>query len=491
MSDEFLNNTENDETAALFVSAQKKKKAEEEAAQRAAEEQAKRDAAAAEVRRMEQEVEERRRKAEEEKLALEKAQKEAAEKKTQAPATPPPVNEAVKEVVKQVDKKKLPMLIGIAAGVLVVIVGAIVGIILALKGKKLDLSTVDVNEEYVSKNSEYDIKISYPEDIYPEVAEDKADNGVVITMTPKKKNGITTYFAISDLADDDGDGLTKEDIGLYEVKDIQNYFEKACTAQLESIVPDAEVTDYATSEYDDSKPINYYNEFYFADDKHKSCSSSAWIEPNSNGSYKVVQVFCLQAKGDVGTVDGMTGLLADANNGDAYGQFGANPPKSKDLNGLIEETTMRMGLKVPQDQFARWEHTTNYNVYSDVNGAKIIVEAMESGIDLSEGYSYDEDALVDLAKDQAEKGINGIFSNVESRMLVTDQSSTEGWIGYIGEYKTVIGGTTYWERYRLALWTNEKTGEIFWGLVVTLAPEANKDDYKAIFDEMLNNMVDI
>ena len=493
MGDENMLGPENEDTSALFVSAQKKKRAEEEAKKRAEEEQAKREAAAAEVRRMEQEVEERRRKAEEEKQALENAEKnpegsksvgtsETAQSKKAAPAAP--------------GAKNNMLFIGIGAAVAVlVIIFAIVGLT-GKKGGAGNYADIGANGEYTPKASGFDIKFLYPGDVYQEVTEKKIDeDNLQIYFNPGKGKDVTTNIVMTSLKSEDSrDGqkrLLKSNIPLWGPSDISKMLTEGAKKQMETLMPGATIAEETTAAYSDDNPTTYTYDCTFTTDKYKSGVGRAWLEPNSAGEYKIVLLCCFKEKADNEGVASMRDLFLTNNAKEAFAMPGANPPASIDVEGLLENHEMHMGLHVPKDRFNKFEHTTNYDIWSDLNGAQIIVQSLESDVDEYGIENYDLDGVVASFKEISETGINSYNTAVESRMFLNDKSQTDGKITYTAEYRDVLAGVTYWERFYMTYWMDGTTGKTYWAKIITLAPEKNKDIYKNIFDKTLDTLEDI
>ncbi len=488
MSDEILQNQENDETAALFVSAQKKKKAEEEARKKAEEEKAKREAAEAEVKRMEMEVEERKKRAEEEKLALEKAAEEAKNAQASAPVSAPV--EPVKTVsAKAVDKSKMPIFIGAGAAAVVVIIIAI--FLLKGKGDSVDYASLNMNAEYTSKASGYDIKFAYPDSLYPEVTENKTDDALQILFKPGSKSSVITDVVVSPLHNDKGEQVKTDSIA-FRAHDMNKTLEEVTKPQLESLFPGLNITEQKDSGYTVDNPGEYSLTYTFTSDQYKSGKGYAWVEPNSAGEYMVVLSCFAKAKEDQEAVNKVQQTFADYNAKDAFAIPGANPPDSTEVDGMIEDNTTHMGLHVPKDRFTKWEHTTNYCIWSDLNGAMIITCPIDTDIDFSD-YSIDLDyeKIMDTLRKHGETGVNSFFGDVESRVLLSEEEIMDGAFAYRAEYKDVIGGMTYWERFQSGYWTDVRTGKHYFVQIITVVPEVNKDIYKSIFDKTLASLEDI
>ena len=170
---------------------------------------------------------------------------------------------------------------------------------------------------------------------------------------------------------------------------------------------------------------------------------------------------------------------------------GANPPKATEVDGTLEENTMHMLIHVPKDMFVKWSGSSpSFSVWTDDNGAKIIIQPVDSTIE-GDVTSAQADVLFEGLKEIADTGVSGMFTTVEARTLISEDTSKKGWVGYTADYQTVMSGVTYWERIRLSLWTDETTGQKYWAFIITLAPEVNKSDYKVIFDKTIATLEDL
>ena len=497
MSDEILNNTENDDTSALFVSAQKKKRAEEEAKRRAEEEQAKRDAAAAEVARMEQEVEERRRKAEEERLALQKAEEEAKQRKSDleakldTTATQEAVKKAVEETAEKLKNSKVPKLIGLICGVVACIAICLCVVFTIMEKNRFKIDDVNVDEKYTSEEAGYDIELMYPGELYSEISEDKIDNGVSILFEQEKQKGISTKILISDLLDKDGDAVTRDEVAFYSVNELKECLATISEEQLNNAISGVDIEDSKECKYTEDDPGAYSITYKFSTDEYPNGTAYAWIEPNSKLEYKVVSVICFSKKEDQETVEEFRDLVTVKNAKDAFGMPGANPPTATEVDGNLEETTMHMLIHVPKDMFVKWSKSSpTFSVWTDDNGAKLIIQPIESDWE-GDVTSAQADVLFEGLKEIADSGVNGMFTTVESRTLISEDTSKKGWLGYTADYQTVMSGVTYWERIRICMWTDVTTEQRYWAYIITLAPEVNKNDYKVIFDKTMATLDDM
>ena len=502
MADENNLVPENDDTSALFVSSQKKKKAEEEARRRAEEEQAKRDAAAAEVRRMEQEVEERRKKAEEERLALENEEKMTAEERAKV-AAQKAADKAAKESAaanKAPGSAKIPavnsklfIMIGAVVAVLA-IVFIIVGVV--GKGGKSNYSELGSNGEYVPKATGFDIKLLYPNDVYAEVTEKKVDDdNLQVFFKAKKNKDVTTNIVLTTFKDEDskeGDKkMLNSNIPLFSPDDIQKGLTETAKQQLTGLIPDATVKEETTAQYSDDNPTAYTYDCTFTSGKYKSGTARALIVPNSAGEYKVMMVCCFKESSDDEGVVSMRDVFVKNNSTSAFAMPGALPPTAIDVEGMLENHDMHMGLRVPKDRFVKFPHTTNYDLWCDINGATIIVQAYDLDMYSEELAYYDIEKMLEFPKEQAKTGINNFNTSVSGRVLLTESTDTDNKVAYDAEFKDVIGGVTYWERYRMSIWTDVTTDKVYWANIIMLAPEKNKTEYKNIFEKTLSSLEDI
>lgn len=490
MSDEHLNN---EETSALFVSAQKKKKAEEEAARKAAEEKAKREAAEAEVRRMEAEVEERKRKAEEEKKALEEQEKQLAQEKLNGPketkAEPEKKKEPKKASIKEelAGKSKLPLYIGIGA---VAVIAVVLILVFALKGKggavALDPATTEFNAEYVSKEEGFDLKFSYPDSVYKEVTEEKTGDDEVIIHFGGADVIMTTC------KEDDGDTVLQKSNVFFKYADsLQKEFQEKVTARVKELIPDIKVISETGVDVGADNADKYEYKCTFESAKEGNGAVASWIAPNSKGEFKRV-IVCVKASGaNADECANTCALFEEKNSETALTVPGAKPPVATDSDGMLEIDDIHLGLVVPKDEYTRYERDdiTHY-VFYDENGAMVIVAPVDAGGDILS--TTDIDTMKDMFKKWVDRGINDYYSGVSSRMNLDENFvAEETGINYTANFKDMIGGVTFWERYRAAYWFDERQQKDFYYIVITLAPSRNEDVYKPIFDKMLDMPKDL
>ena len=483
MSDEIMNNENGEETAALFVSSQKKKQAEEEARKKAEAEQAKRDAAEAEVRRMEAEVEERKRKAEEERQALEEAAKQAeAEKanvvdKLKSSVDVEEIRSKVKE--KTEGKPKLPIFIG--AGVAAVVIIALI-LVFALKGKggKIDFETLEFAKEYTVAEENYGVTVIYPESLYSALTEEKQEDdsvGLIAEAAGKKIPEMKIYVS---------EGLSSSDAVLAPAGELQKQLEdftKASTASLKtSEEKGADVTAQG--------PGKYYYDCVGTTESGKSCAVGSWIEYDGNGNIHDVMCMFIENSSDPSNVIKLRDLFEEKNSDDAFKIPGANPPASTDTDGMLELDEMHMGIIVPKDQFKRVEgDSSGMAVWTDNNGAvySILYKEVDFDFDMAHEHAAEVQEMMNPLIEAA-AGLKGM-SGLESRMLMSDSWVSD--LKYKGEYKDIVGGVTFWEGNYSSMWRDVRTQKYYLYDLVLLAPAANEDVYKGLFEKGIDRLQDI
>ena len=512
MSDENVNSNENEETAALFVSAQKKKKAEEEARQKAAEEQAKREAAEAEVRRMEEEVEERRRRAEEEKRALEEAQKaaeagkqaaaadaaksaakaaEAKDSTTSGASAKKAVTDALKTKSADGAKSKLPLFAGIGGALVAILI--LVFVLGGKKGAKVDYDNLDFNAEYTPAEEGFDLKLHYPDSVYSEVTEEKTGDGeVTLHLIPKSKGAVSTDVILSTyLWEDTKTPIPRIGANLSPAKDMQSGFKNKISAKLKEILPDIKVTSESETDVTDDNAGPFFYTCAYESADNGNGNATAWIGFNGAGEAKRVLVNCKADGKDAAAAGKVCDLFLAKNTDDALKVPGAQPPTSTDTDGLLEVDLMHMGIIVPKGMFQPYPSgSSDLQVFVDANGASIVVQGFESQIDLNDP-SLDYDKLHALYKSWGDAGINEYYKGVDSRMFL-DESYDSGGIhlDYTANYKDMVGGVAYWERYRTGHWTDVRTNTNYTYILITMAPERN-EIYHEIFDKALDRLQDL
>ena len=510
MSDENRFDAQSEETSALFVSTQKKKKAEEEAKRKAEEEQARREAAEAEVRRMEQEVEERKRKAEEQRRALEEAergiqaererqaetQKQAAAfREAEVQAKKDQIANQVENVGKLIEKGKglgkSPIFI--AAGVALIAIIVVV-VILVKRAGRIDYANLECSADYTSSETGFEIPIEYPESLYEAATETAInDKSRVIAFEPAKKGEVLTDVVIATLSSNEtGKSISKERISAFEIGELNQKLSEATKTQIEHLVPGAEITDETIAEYNAEDPGIYYYTCSFHSEEYPSGAARAWIKENEVAVFQAVIVLTMQDAKDSANVDTLCDLMAEENSADGFKMPGGYPLENASADGMIEDDIMHMGLHVPADRFYKFNGTTNYTVWHDMNGAMIVVSPNETDADLQlNGDSYSAEKLFELIKPKANEGSESFFTDEVQREFVSDEEVTDGKFAYEAEYKTVHAGVTYWERIHMCYWKDATTGQNYFARIIVLVPEKDADQYRPFVEDMLNNLEDI
>lgn len=485
-----MNNANNEDTAALFVSSQKKKQAEEEARRKAEAEQAKRDAAEAEVRRMEAEVEERKRKAEEERRALEEAARAAeAEKANVAEKLKASVNvddiksnvEEIKSKVKEKTegKSKLPIFIGAGAAAVVIIVLILV---FALKGKggKIDFETLEYAKEYTVADPDHSLVLTYPESLYPELSESKVDedNSVHVSFeTANKKTPKMDVFV--------SDSIEGEYTGLISAAGQQGQLESYVKNSIGSL----KISEETKTDISAETPGKYFYDCTATSDEGDTYVITSWIENDSNGNqHNILGVFH-GAGSDPANAIKLRDLFEEKNSGDAIKVPGGNPPASVETDGMLEVDAMHMGIIVPKDQFKKAAGDEEMGLWSDNNGAVYAIAFMEVGFDFDAAHEHAAE-VQEMMKPIIES-IAGLKGNpdLESRMLLNDSWPSD--LKYFGEYKDIIGGITYWEGNYSSMWRDVRTNKYYLYDLAILAPSANEDVYKGLFEKGIDRLQDI
>ena len=485
MSDE-MNTNNGEETAALFVSSQKKKQAEEEAAQKAAEEKAKRDAAEAEVRRMEAEVEERKRKAEEERRALEEAAKQAeADKaniaeKLKASVNVDEIRSKVRE--KAEGKSKLPIFIG--AGVAAVVIIVLI-LVFALKGKgqKIDFETLEFAKEYTVSDEECGITVVYPESLYTGLAETKDGEIGIVSLKGEKDSSKLPDMDISISPFGNGEQVG----GIVPAKSLQAGMEELVDGALSEL----KIQEKKISDIEDEKPGKYFYDCTGSFDTGDVAAVSSWIENDSNNKPYIIMA-CFRQKGDDPTdVTRLRDMFEEANSDNAIKIPGGNPPASADTDGMLEIDDMHMGVIVPKDWFGKTDiESEGSRSWIDDNGAIYAILYREVDFDFDTAHEHAEEVQTSylLPLYEAAAGLAGL-PDLESRMQLE-----ENWVSDLkhhAEYKNIIGGVTYWEGNWASMWRDVRTNKYYVYDLVLMAPYANEDIYKGLFDKATDRLQDI
>ena len=79
---------------------------------------------------------------------------------------------------------------------------------------------------------------------------------------------------------------------------------------------------------------------------------------------------------------------------------------------------------------------------------------------------------------------------MDDRSLLDEDYVNDNKFQYIGDYRTVRKGVSYWERFYAFYWTDLTTGLHYFIVLNTMAPEVNMDEYMEIFENMIANYYD-
>ena len=506
MSEENINNTGGEETAALFVNAQKKKKAAEEARRQAEAEQAKRDAAEAEVRRMEQEVEERKRKAEEERIALENEQRErelqakreaslAGNIMGKAEDLAGKAGELAVRATGRHDKgtkgggassgggdnsgNKTPIFIGI--GVAVVALIAILAVVLGgKKGSGIDYANVNCNSEYKIQKEGYSVLLYYPEELYKEITEEEKTEGSVTFLNISYKN-----------AKKKAPAFTTTVINTANTPDVAQL---ACADQVDGIkqvaqayLGDKNIKEESVCDLTESSPGAYYYKATYEKDK-ESGAISALYKVNDKGTLSLV-ISDFSVKGtDPKEAVAMRDLYDSKNVVNALKTPGGNPPTTYDWDGTIEFPEISLKLTVPKDRFKETATSSDKTrFFMDDNGCIVLMAADFYSTYDDFGLTQDQlPAIMSAFESLTEKGLSENM-NISSRMLLDKTETPYYSADFSAEYKNVINGITYWEMDWVDLWFTDND-EVYIFSIYIFAPENNKEQYKTIFEKGIKNL---
>lgn len=509
MSEENFNNTGEEETAALFVSAQKRKKAEEEARKKAEAEQAKRDAAEAEVRKMEEEVEERKRKAEEERIALENEQRESelaakreasltenlkekagdiAEKAVDVAGKAGEL--AVKATNRATDKgsegggsagggNKTPLFIGI--GVAVVALIAILAVVLGgKKGSKIDYASLSCAAEYKIQKEGYITTLYYPEDVYKDLTEEEKSKGDVsflsIASSNVNKSAPTFSTYVYTTKNTVEAAQYKADTTLEGIKSVTQAYLGGTTIKEESL-----------SSLTDKNPGAYYYKATYEKDK-ESGAVSALYKVNDKGNTEIV-VSDFRVKGtDPAEAISMRDLYESKNMANALKMPGGNPPTAYEWDGALEFPEVNFKLTMPKDKFKEFPTSKDETrFFIDDNGAFIMMCAVfQSSV---EDFNLTTDNLPDVMsafEKMTEKGLSENM-NVSSRMFLQKTETPYFGADFSAQYKDIINGVEYWEMDWVDLWFTDSE-DIYILSLYMYAPQENKETYKTIFEKAIQNL---
>lgn len=514
MSEENINNTGGEETAALFVSAQKKKKAAEEARIKAEAEQAKRDAAEAEVRRMEQEVEERKRKAEEERIAIENEQRErelqakreaslagnimgkAEDLAGKAGDIAGKAGELAVRATGRHDKgdergggsssgggtgsgNKTPIFIGIGVAVvaLIVILAVVFG---GKKNSGIDYANLNCSAEYTIQKEGNRVLLYYPEELYKEVTEEELESGdsAGLTVLFKNANKKAPTFAAT----------------VIDLNATPHQAQLACAAEVEGIkslsqsyLGDKTIKEESVCDLSSADPGAYYYKATYEKDKESGAISSL-LKINEKGTVSII-ISDFSVKGtDPSEAVALRDLYESKNIANAFKMPGGNPPTTYDWDGTLEFSDVNFKLSVPKDRFQEIETSSKETrFFLDDNGCFVLMAA-------SYQSSYDEfnltednlPVIMSAFKGMAEVGLSENM-DVSSRMLLTEKETPYYGADFSAEYKDIINGVTYWEMDWIDLWVSDGNDVYILSLYI-YAPDKNKEQYKNIFEKAIQNL---
>ncbi len=530
------NGYDNEETAALFVSAQKKKKAEEEARRRAAEEQARREAAEAEVRRMEMEVEERRRKAEEERIALEKAEAEKAEKAAQAAKEAKTAKPAAAEQkpaaptapsapkAPGAGNPKMPLFIGIGVAAVAVIGIAIFAMTSgggapkeenkqeasAEEDSKAAEEMVEEDEEdfeelsageraeYMPSDPDFQFPVGYDSAWVSDITESRKDNELHLEMTPAA-DGIDSCVMILKPAEfSEGVVLSKGYLAEVKATDIAKFLSQAAADQVSDRYGEVELVEDQLTTFGDkpnSERYLYLGTYGLGEDT--VIAAYSWLMPNTEGKYYVASAIGdAKLDGDVEGLGAMGAFLSNANEASCLKVPGFDPPESTELNSRFEVEACHMAIPVPEGRFEYCPDSGDFDIWTDQNAASIMVSVIElENLKAEEADTWRDKALesfkvMSSADDGGIMAVPNVAPNVESRTFEDDTIVEKAIAGYRANYSVVIGGVNYWERDYVAYWKDEQTGKGNAIIVCTLAPKANRDIYQELFDKVIDGLED-
>lgn len=501
MSEENINNS-NEETQALFVSTQKKKQAEEEARKKAEAEQAKRDAAEAEVRRMEQEVEERKRKAEEERQALEQAAREAeAANASQVDKLKAKVNTAVntvntdaiktmaKEKTVTVGKSKIPLFAAIGAALVVVILVAV----FALKGRggsnkaaDIDYSTLEFNKEYSINKEGAGLKFFYPEALYDQVSDGEDGEGANVILTSEAGTAPRLEVTVSPQDQEKGT------LGLISAKDMQKGLAERAKDVLTRSDESMNIIEEQSTDVSADNPGKYSYRSTYSYGEGIFGAASSWYVVNEDGKIMVVSCYVEEKGENADNAAKIRDLFEAKNSENALKVPGENPPKEAATDGRLEVDAIHLGLVVPKDQFKKIDTgSDDFSVWSDDNGAMFIVTYEDAGELTFDDYHENYEVFAQAFKDSSDTSLNAILPSIESRMYLGDLQAPENRGGYFAEYRDVVGGITFWEGYCAGMWRDVRTDKYCFYSIILMAPEKNQDVYKQIYNTAVDRMEDI
>ena len=516
MSEENINNTGEEETAALFVSAQKKKKAEEEARKKAEAEQAKRDAAEAEVRKMEQEVEERKRKAEEERIALENEQRERELQAKREASLAGNLKEKAGDIAEKAGDiagkagelavratnrseksseggggssseggagagsgNKTPLFIGIGVAV-VALIAILVVVLGGKKGSNIDFANVNCNAEYKIQKEGYSTILYYPEELYKDITEEEKSDGSVSFLSVSFGNANKKAPTFN--------------VNVYNTASTPEAAQFACDTQADAIKNVATaylggrtIKDESVCDLTASNPGAYYYKATYEKDKESGAISSLF-KVNDKGVLSVIIADFRVNGTDPAQAVAMRDLYESKNMANALKMPGGNPPTSYDWDGTMEFPEINFKLNVPKDRFKELGTSSGKtHFFVDDNGCFVMLAA--------DFYSTADDfgltdaqlpAVMTAFEGMTEKGLSQNM-DISSRMFLTKTETPYYGADFSAEYKDVINGVTYWEMDWVDLWVTD-SNDIYIFSMYIYAPENNKEQYKTIFEKAIKNL---
>ena len=157
---------------------------------------------------------------------------------------------------------------------------------------------------------------------------------------------------------------------------------------------------------------------------------------------------------------------------------------------MLELDEMHMGIIVPKDQFKRVEgDSSNMAVWTDNNGAvySILYKEVDFDFDTAHEHAAEVQEMMNPLIEAA-AGLKGM-PGLESRMLMSDSWVSD--LKYKGDYKDSVGGVTFWEGNYSSMWRDVRTQKYYLYDLVLLAPAANEDVYKGLFEKGIDRLQDI
>ncbi|SEM28691.1 hypothetical protein SAMN04487770_13221 [Butyrivibrio sp. ob235] len=447
MSDEFLNeNEETEQTAALFVAKQKKKEEEK----KAAEEQAERDLKEAEVKRMEAEIAERKKKAAKGKL------------------------------------------IAIGVGVVAVIVTLFIVVSLldaASNIGKVDYAGLSFDAEY-TPNADYNkIAIKYPGGFYSEISETEKDsNATFVDFAPEKDTHVSTRAGVECMTTDNGSrNYMRGGIAYTDTNTFINILKNSLKENLDKTVPGAVISDEVEPDLTTGTPEKYCYTCSFTS-KEKSGGGGIWLEISDEGVLELVSVLCMGPGDDVAEGNTLRDGFVNANSEDAMLIPGANPPSADaPLDGVLEYPEIDLTMKAPKDLFYMDERPeTGLRVYSDTNGAGIMIQRIEveQGFD---NLNVTEESLIEYYENMAKSGIEMLLMNISGRKEGSPGYMQNNAEDFYRTYSFDWCGRTYYEIFYMTTWRDTVNGKDYFLQMEFFAPMENLEPYDLVFANMIHD----